>query len=302
MKTAIGIDLGGTNIKGVLVDEDGQVHKQHYIPTRDTGDGSWRLNVLEMVNFLRNFWQKPIAGVGISAPGLPDAANTCIAFLPNRLSGLENFHWGDYFGEPTAVLNDAHAALMAEAHFGAAVGCRNALLLTLGTGVGGGLLINGQLYQGLSQMAGHLGHLTIEAANDVQSIVGMPGSLEYAIGNYSIAQRTCGRYDSTWALVEDYRKGHPFATWVWLNSVQKLAVALSSLINVFSPERIVLAGGITLADDALFEPLNTFIDLYEWRPGGKQTPIVQAHFGDMAGALGAAGFAINKNLDSEDFK
>jgi glucokinase len=74
--------------------------------------------------------------------------------------------------------------------------------------------------------------------------------------------------------------------------MKTLAVSLSSLVNAFSPECIVLAGGITLADDALFGPLRDFMDIYEWRPGGKFTPIVQAYFGDMAGAIGAAGFAI----------
>jgi glucokinase len=294
LKHYIGIDLGGTNVKGILMDEKGEILKQHYIPTYDTGDSSWRVHVLEMVLYLKNYLQKPIESVGMSAPGLPNETNNCIAFLPNRLTGLENFVWSDYLGEQTYIINDAHSALMAEATFGAAKNLQHVVLLTLGTGVGGGLLINGQLYQGLSQMAGHLGHISLNAADHTKSIVGMIGSLEYAIGNYSVSQRTFGRFDSTWALVEAYRRGDTFATWVWLNSVQQLSVALSSLVNALSPQIIVLAGGITLADDALFGPLNSFMDLYEWRPGGKQTPIVQAQFGDMAGAIGAASFAITK--------
>ncbi len=200
--------------------------------------------------------------------------------------------WGEYLGLPTRVINDAHSALMAEAAFGVAKGHKNVVLVTLGTGVGGGLLINGELYQGLSQMAGSIGHITVNVHDDECSIVGAPGSLEYAIGNYSIERRSRGRYASTWELVEAYRKGEPFATYLWLASVKALAVGLSSLVNTFSPDCIVLAGGITLADDALFEPLLAFMDVYEWRPGGKTTPIVQAHFGDMAGAIGAAGFAM----------
>jgi glucokinase len=294
MKTAIGIDLGGTNIKGIIVNDKGEILKQHYVATHDDSEGKWRENVLEMVTYLRNYWQTPIDTIGMSSPGLPDAENTCISFLPNRLNGLENFDWSSYFGQRTYLLNDAHSALMAEASFGVAKGFKNVVLLTLGTGVGGGLLINGQLYQGLSQMAGHLGHLSLNATDDEVSIVGTPGSLEYAIGNYSVHKRSKGKFESTWELVEAYRKGDAWATLVWLTSVQKLAVALSSVVNIFSPELIVLAGGITLADDALFEPLKQFMQLYEWRPGGKQTPIVQAHFGDMAGAIGAAGFALSR--------
>ncbi|RDB04697.1 ROK family protein [Runella aurantiaca] len=290
----IGIDLGGTNVKGIIIDEKGTVLKQHYVATQDNGDTTWRVNVLEMVLYLKNWLQEPVAAIGMSAPGLPDEQNQCIAFLPNRLNGLENFIWSNYLGETSYILNDAHSALMAEATFGVAKGHKNVVLLTLGTGIGGGLLINGQLYQGLSQMAGHLGHLSLNATDDEVSIVGMPGSLEYAIGNYSVAKRSKGRFESTWELVEAYRKGDAWATLIWLSSLQKLAVALSSLVNAFSPELIVLAGGITFADDALFEPLKQFMDFYEWRPGGKKTPIVQAEFGDMAGAIGAAGFAMSK--------
>lgn len=290
----IGIDLGGTNVKGIIIDEKGTVLKQHYVATHDNGDTTWRVNVLEMVLYLKSWLQEPVAAIGMSAPGLPDEQNQCIAFLPNRLNGLENFVWSNYLGETSYILNDAHSALMAEATFGVAKGHKNVVLLTLGTGIGGGLLINGQLYQGLSQMAGHLGHLSLNATDDEVSIVGMPGSLEYAIGNYSVAKRSKGRFESTWQLVEAYRRGDAWASLVWLSSLQKLAVALSSLVNAFSPELIVLAGGITFADDALFEPLKQFMDFYEWRPGGKETPIVQAEFGDMAGAIGAAGFAMSK--------
>ncbi|MEZ4901623.1 MAG: ROK family protein [Spirosomataceae bacterium] len=294
MKIAIGIYLGGTNIKGMIIDESGEILKQHYVATQDNANGKWRENVLEMVTYLRNYWQEPIDVVGMSSPGLPNSDNTCISFLPNRLYGIENFDWTAYFGQRTYVLNDAHSALMAEARFGVAKGYQNVVLLTLGTGVGGGLLIHGQLYQGLGQMAGHLGHLSLNATDDELSIVGTPGSLEYAIGNYSVAKRSKNQYESTWELVEAYRKGNAWATLVWLTSVQKLAVALSSLVNALSPELIVLAGGITLADDALFQPLHQYMSLYEWRPGDKKTPIVQAQFGDMAGAIGAAGFALSK--------
>lgn len=290
MKVAIGIDLGGTNVKGILMREDGEILKQHYIPTKDDAEGKWRENVLEMVNFLKDFHQKPIDIIGLSAPGLANADNTCIAHLPNRLLGLENFIWEEYFGTKTLVLNDAHAALMAEAKFGIMEGYKHAVLLTLGTGVGGGIMINGQLYQGLSQMAGHLGHISLNANDDELSILGMAGSLEYAIGNCSIERRSMGRFQSTHELVNAYSKGESFATWLWLDSVRKLAIAIASLINALSPEIIVLAGGITTAGDALFQPLHEFIELFEFRPKGKTTLIKQAKFADLSGAIGAAAF------------
>ncbi len=294
MKTAIGIDLGGTNVKGVLLNEKGDILEQHLIPTHEDPDGKWRKNVLEMVNYLRGFANDSALVVGISCPGLANEDNTYIAHLPNRLPGLEGFLWGDYFGKKTFALNDAHAALIAEAKFGAVKGYKNAVLLTLGTGVGGGILINGELYQGLSQMAGHLGHICLNSSDDELSIIGMSGSLEYAIGNYSIKRRSMGRFDSTHELLKAYQKNDAFATWVWLNSVRKLAIAIASLSNALSPEIFVLSGGITKAGDDLFKPLQDFFDIFEFKPKGKNTVIKQAHFSDLSGAVGAAAFALSK--------
>lgn len=294
MKTAIGIDLGGTNVKGVLLSEKGDVLEQHLIPTHEDPDGKWRENVLEMVTYLRHFTNDSAHVIGISCPGLANEDNTYIAHLPNRLPGLEGFLWGNYFGKKTFVINDAHAALIAEAKLGAVKGYKNAVLLTLGTGVGGGILINGDLYQGLSQMAGHLGHICINSSDDELSIIGTPGSLEYAIGNYSIKRRSMGRFESTHELLKAYQKNDSFATWVWLDSVRKLAIAIASLSNALSPEIFVLSGGITKAGNDLFKPLQDFFDIFEFKPKGKNTLIKQAHFSDLSGAVGAAAFALSK--------
>lgn len=288
---AIGIDIGGTRIKGVLLRAGtGEVLHQEVCSTNEQDEPRWKGAVAETFNKLRTAANGPIKGVGLSAPGLPNPENTAIACMPGRLPGLENFVWTRFLGLPTRVLNDAHAALMAEAQFGAAKSVQHAIMLTLGTGVGGGLLLNGQLYQGFYQMAGHLGHLSVDADSDFSSIVtGMPGSLEDAIGNATVSRRTFGRYQSTHELVEAYQNQEPLATQVWLTSVRRLAVALASLANSFSPELVVLGGGITQADESLFGPLKTFMDIFEWCPAGKKTTICKAHFADWAGAIGAAG-------------
>ncbi|HET9487547.1 MAG TPA: ROK family protein, partial [Chryseosolibacter sp.] len=177
---------------------------------------------------------------------------------------------------------------------GAGKGMQHILLLTLGSGVGGGILINGQLYQGLSQMAGHFGHTTVDSGTHARDVTNMPGSIEDAIGNITIHQRSYGRYDNTFDLIEAYRRGETFATWLWLDSVRKLAISIASSINLISPEVVIIGGGISQAEDALMKPLQNFLDLYEWRPGGKHTPLKPAQFSDMAGAIGAAAFALSK--------
>ena len=289
MNLTIGIDLGGTRIKGVLLNADtGDVLEQHTTPTNDGAGQVWQTGVAQTVEALRQAATHPIAGIGLAAPGLPNATNTVIACMPGRLQGLENFNWSAFLSAPVRVLNDAHAALMAEAHFGAARHCQNVVMLTLGTGVGGGLLLNGELYQGFFQMAGHLGHISIHADSDQLDITHTPGSLEDAIGNATVARRSFGRYQSTHELLDAYRQNEPLATLVWLTSMRRLAAAIASLINAFSPERVVLGGGIAQAGDALFLPLQTFMDVFAWKPNGKETHIVQARFADWAGAIGAA--------------
>ena len=291
MSQAIGIDLGGTRIKGVLIDTaTGAVLHQLVTPTGDGENGNWQRAVADTVQALSQQATGPVLGIGLSAPGLPTPDNTAIACMPGRLQGLERLNWSDFLGKPVRVLNDAHAALMAEARFGALKGAQHGLMLTLGTGVGGGLLLNGQLYQGFFQMAGHLGHVTVNADSVHPDITNMPGSLEDAIGNVTVCKRSFGRYQTTHELVDGYRQGEPLATQVWLTSIRQLAVALASFANAFSPEIIVLGGGIMQADRDLLDPLQTFFDLFEWRPAGKKTSLRKAYFEDWAGAFGAAAF------------
>ena len=287
--TTIGIDLGGTRIKAVSIDRSGRILHRHYHPTNDTEEGEWKNAVAESVRELRNKTGGNIT-IGLSAPGLPDPGNTAIAFMPGRLQGLENFDWTVFLGYPTLVLNDAIAAMMAEARFGAAKNRKNVVMLTLGTGVGGAILIDGKPYQGAFNKAGHIGHMVIDSDGE-PDIVGMPGSLEDAIGNCSIKKRTSGKFQSTRLLLEACRNNDKFANDIWLTSVRKLAAGLASLTNILSPEMIVLGGGIAEAGDNLFSPLQEYMALYEWRTGGNRVEIVKALHGDMAGAMGAACFA-----------
>ncbi|GAB3954489.1 ROK family glucokinase [Spirosoma harenae] len=289
MNLSIGIDLGGTRIKGVLINTlTGEVLQKRIVPTNDSETNSWKAVIAQLVQELKVTATEPIQGVGLAAPGLPNAQNTAIVCMPGRLPGLEHFDWASFLGERVWVLNDAHAAMMAEARFGAARNSANAAMITLGTGVGGGLLVDGKLYQGFFQMAGHIGHITVAGDAEQLDITNMPGSLEDAIGNATVSRRSYGRYQTTQELVDGYAAGEPLATLVWLTSVRRLASGIASIANLFSPEIVVLGGGITQANEALFTPLQTFMDLFEWRPGGKKTTLCKAHFEDWAGAIGAA--------------
>ncbi|MEM6802556.1 MAG: ROK family protein [Bacteroidota bacterium] len=285
----IGIDLGGTHIKGVLMNPSGEVIKKLQRDTKDKiiqqGFTIWQEGIKEMMAELS---KDQTCYVGISAPGLPREDGKAIAYMPGRLAGLENFEWSSYLSAKEVwVLNDAVAALLAERNFGAARGYQHVMMLTLGTGVGGALLIDGKAYTGRLNRAGHLGHISLNPDAE-RGILNLPGTLEYFVGNETLIKRSMGKFHSTHKLVEAYKAGDSYANQVWMDSLKKLALGISSLINVISPELIILGGGISQAAEALFTPLHALMEIYEWRPSGLSTPIVPAQMQAYAGAIGAA--------------
>ena len=225
---AIGIDLGGTHIKAVLLDEEGNVQKKIHTSTDDQkGEAPWKSAIKSCYEQLKEAVGAEQIVVGISAPGIPNESFSAIACMPGRLEGLENFIWSEYLGlERVPIVNDAVAALIAEHYFGAGKAHEDLVLITLGTGVGGALMIKGQIHLGFMQKAGHFGHLSLDAGSQVLDITQIPGSLEDAIGNHNVRERSYGRYHSTKELVEAYTKGEPIASYVWLSSIQKLAISL----------------------------------------------------------------------------
>ena len=292
MSYSIGIDLGGTNIKIVVLSNDGEL--LDYL-TCDSGDAdrSWAETIKRHVIEIQTQRGEAPCHIGVASPGL--AAKDCksIAYMRGRLAGLEGFVWTDFLDSPNTVfvLNDAHAALLGEVWQGAAKGHSNVVLLTLGTGVGGAVLADGRLLKGHIGRAGHLGHVSLNS-DGAPDIVGTPGSLEEMIGNYNISARSRGRFNSTRELVEAHRKGDPEATLIWLRSVFHLAAAIASFINAFDPEIVVIGGGIAQAGPALLEPLNGYLDRFEWRPMDVNVPIKVAALGERAGAIGAAYYAM----------
>ena len=293
-RIAIGIDLGGTRIKAVAINAEGNVLHENYQTTNDGDDRGWKNAVSEAVKELQSILKTGNINIGLSAPGLPNDDNTAIAFMPGRMQGLENFNWTNFLNQPTYIVNDGVAAIMGEAKFGAAKNKKHVVMLTLGTGVGGAILIDGKPYQGAFNKAGHIGHSVIDDEGDCD-VTGMPGSLEECMGNCTVEKRSKGKFTSTHQLIDAYKRGDAYAKDIWLKSVKQLAIGLASVANILSPEVIVLGGGITQAGSDLFEPLKEYMDQYEWRPGGNKTEIVKAALGDMAGAIGAACFAMGKD-------
>jgi glucokinase len=318
MSFALGIDLGGSSIKAVAVTPEGTLLGETNVPFDVNEQLDWARRIQQIVHEMESKQQGRAQAIGISAPGLAAADGRSIARMPGRLQGLEGLDWTEFFcgkaesgkqkaetsqslvtSTPTVpVLNDAHAALLGEAWEGAARGFQNVVMLTLGTGVGGAAIVDGRLLKGALGRAGHLGHTCLDPSG-APDICGMPGSLETAIGNYNILERTCGRFETTHALVKAHLAGDLEATKFWLKSVRALACAVGSFINILDPEAVIVGGGIARAGAALFHPLKQFVNEVEWKVTPRPVEIIPAELGELAGAYGAAWSACRQHPAGE---
>lgn len=302
----VGADFGGTEAKLVAVTVQGKRVAEYVQPVTDVQEAPER-NVATRVELLSQFVRKvrdnrgEVFGVGLSLPGLADRNGRSMRFLPGKLWGIEGIIWEEHLSVvppaslnrvPIRVVNDAQAAALAEQWNGSATGRRNVVLLTLGTGVGGALILNGELYQGHRGRAGHFGHLILDPRGPL-SIFNVPGTLEWYFGNATIASRTNGRWTSIASLVDGYRIDDPVARRVWLSMIDVLAQAIGSIINAIDPELIVIGGGVSKAGAALFSPLKQAVAAYEWTTPDDAVPIVPAHYQELSGAVGAARFIMN---------
>jgi glucokinase len=289
----IGIDVGGTFTKLVAMTSAGLVIARARAKTNDASAANMVTDIREQIARIESAIG-PAAAIGIACPGLVRRDAGAVHWMKGRLNALEGLDWTKALdrGAAVPVINDGHAALEAETWLGAGRGCRDLVMLTLGTGVGGAILTDGRVLIGSTGRGGHLGHITVNATGD-KDIVNTPGSLEDAIGNCTVARRTGGKFTSTEALIAAHLRGDGVATEAWHASIVALAAALASIVNAVDPSRIILGGGITAsAGEALFGPLRACMNDVEWRPDGTPVEIVPAQLGDEAGAIGAAKLAI----------
>jgi glucokinase len=287
MRYAIGIDIGVTNVKCVVISDGGEILLRDQTETH-AERSDWPQGVKKYITGIEK-QRGEAQWVGVAAPGLASPDGSCIGWMQERLVEVEGLKWTEFLGRKRAVpvLNDAQAALLGEVWKGSAAGARNAILLTLGTGVGGAILCDGRILKGAIGRAGHIGHMTVDV-NGIDDMVKAPGSLETMIGNYTVRDRSGGRFDSTRELVAAAQRGDVEAKKVWERSIYALGCAVVSMINVVDPEVVIIGGGIARAGAALFEPLNRVLDQHEWRPHGHRAKIIAATLGEFAGAIGAA--------------
>ena len=284
----LGIDIGGTDVKAAALTLEGRQIDNFLSPT-EVSAKDFVLSTKDLIGKISlKYGGAPLA-IGIASPGLAAKDGRSIAWMQGRMEMIQGVDWTQCLDSPTLipVLNDAHAALIGEVWQGAAKDCKDVVMLTLGTGVGGAAMTDGALLRGHLGRAGHLGHISLDSGGKLD-IVNTPGSLEDAIGNCTIAERSEGRFADTEQLVKAFLQGNEFAVNLWNRTIRDLAAGIASFINILDPEVVILGGGMIAAGDALFSLLEIEMNRVEWRPTGSKVRIVPAQLGSFAGAYGAA--------------
>ena len=301
-----GVDLGGTNLRVALVDPDGSVVDEQRVATPPTLDGI----VDAIAGAVRGFApQRPEAkALGVGAAGMVDHEGT-IHYSPNVPAFLHapvRARLEDVVGLPTVVDNDANVAVVAELVHGAARGCTEALLITLGTGVGGGIVTRGEVLRGAHGFGAEVGHFQVDPHGPLCAC-GQRGHWEAvasgtalgALGREwaaagaapSVLARTDGSVDDiTGVLVGDVAQaGADDAVAIIEEYAGQVAIGLVGLVNIFDPELVVVSGGLVELGDVLLGPLrHAFDGRIEGAAHRPAVPIVPAELGGQAGVVGAA--------------
>ena len=310
MKYYIGIDLGGTNIKGALVNEQGEIVKQNTCPTHtEQGVEAVTENIANMIRDLAE--GVAIDGVGVGCPGLVDDKQGAVVYACN-------LGWVDYdvrtalkelTGYEVRLVNDANAAALAEVLVGAAKGAESAVVVTLGTGVGGGVVIGGKLLTGYTGAASELGHMTIVADGE-PCACGRKGCFETYASATALIRMTReamakhpesamhqiaaeqGSVDGRTAFTAQ-QMGDMAGDEVVRTYVHYLSVGIANIVNIFFPEVVALSGGIANQGENLLVPLREKVGQHEYGAAytSKHPRIVCCTLGNTAGMIGAAMFA-----------
>ncbi|HEY1583164.1 MAG TPA: ROK family protein [Chthoniobacterales bacterium] len=304
-KTAIGIDFGGTSVKPGVVADGRIIARLAPIRTRDhVGHGSLLETIRRAIEELRA--QHPeVAAIGAGLPGMVDSINGRVWQLSN-VPGWEDVALTalleQWTGLPAAIDNDANAMAYAEWLFGAGREGINVVCLTLGTGVGGGLILDGKLYRGSRLGAGEIGQMTIDPYG-VPGQYGNLGALEKYVGNNQIAQRAQLLYGASGltktleectplALELSADAGDAIALKVWEEVGFAIAITLCDIVWLLNPDRIVIGGGVGRAGEYVFGPIRRVIAERTMKIFHEGLTIVPAELGNDAGIIGSAALGL----------
>lgn len=305
----IGIDFGATYVKLARLDLKGKIIRKAFFPTASfKSRESLILKMIEEANHLIGKDRKSILGLGIGVPGQVDYQKGIIYNLTNvkgwRKAALKDI-MRKRLGLPVYIDNDAQVAALGEMEWGAARGYKNIVCITLGSGVGGGVIIDGELYHGRGYSAAEIGHICIDKEGPCCNC-GNRGCMETFVGaSYIVKEVTRrlkrgarstilklakGKFSNiTPELIDQAaRKGDSFAKGIWRDVGYNIGVGLSSVVNMLHPEIIVIGGGISKTGKLLFDTISQTIGDRAIEIFVKDLKVVRARFIEDAGIVGAA--------------
>ena len=316
MNYYLGIDLGGTDIKIGITGNKGKIHTKQSFPTNAHLDADTLVNhfgkCIQKVIKKSGIKKGNIKGVGIGSPGLVNPETGQVKHVAN-IQTLNDFYLAPaikkLIGIPVFIDNDANAMTLGEFYYGAAKGYNNIIAMTVGTGIGGGLIINGQLYRGSTFSAGELGHITIET-NGILCKCGNYGCVERYVGREGIVNRftTYVKQKKMKSSINNFldsgkitpkaissaaRAGDKLSKLVMKETGTYLGIALASYVNILNPEIIVIGGGIANAGELLLKPAKKEMMKRAYPIPARNVKVVRAKLRNDAGIIGSASIAVN---------
>ncbi len=304
MKFIIAIDLGGTNLKVGLLDQSCNIRYKAVLSTnsftrKDNLIAAITDSIQKIIKdkFLK---KSDIQGVGLGLPGPIDVRRGIVHFFPN-IPGWKEVKLKDILqkrlGLPVHLDNDANLMALAEFYRGAARKAKNAVCLTLGTGVGGGIIIEGRIYRGSTFNAGEIGHIPINEEGPRCNCSGQ-ACIEAYVGNTRILRKARQVFQRNISLEEVSmlaKRKNKRAIKIWQDVGRRLGIVLSGVVNLLNPDVIVIGGGVACAGEALFRNIRQTITKRAMRVQAKHVKVLAAKLGSDAGLIGAA-LLVRENL------
>ena len=312
-KYAIGIDLGGTSVKYALIDNEGVFHFQGKLPSK--ADISAEAVIGQLVTACKETMASAqqlgvtIEGIGIGTPGIVDETNRIVLGGAENIKGWENLNLADRIEAethlPVQMGNDANLMGLGETMYGAGQGARNVVFLTVGTGIGGAVVIDGKLFNGFANRGTELGHVPL-IANGEPCACGSIGCLEHYASTSALVRRFnkraaeagrsfSGEEINGELIVRLYKEGDKLATECLDEHCDFLGHGIAGFINIFSPQRIVIGGGLSEAGDFYIQKVSERAHRYVMADCAVNTRIMAASLGNKAGSIGAASLGFSSN-------
>ena len=292
MATYLGLDFGGTKLAAGIADDVGRIIVQDRCPTDAEAGPDGALTALRAMVARFGVPARDVRAVGVSFGGPVDNARTH-TLLSHHGPGWENFPLvakvADAWGRPVSMDNDANACALGEVRYGAGRGRRNVLYVTVSTGIGGGVVIDGELYRGSRGLSGEIGH-TIVLPDGPRCTCGKRGCLEATSSGPAIARayHTATGVTTTAEDVFDRAAADDLAARQVLSlAIRSLGIGLANAINLLDPDLVVVGGGVSKAGPALFVPLREAVRAHSAPSPADGVPVVPAALGDAGGILGA---------------